>query len=79
MILWNGGRCGKFLASGGRWIVSGIIITDPAGGGCSPCKRNSLAAVDLDKIDARYDKGVLTVTCSKKEEVKPKAIEIKTA
>ena len=37
------------------------------------------AAVDLDKIEARYDKGVLTVTCPKKEEVKPKAIEIKTA
>jgi HSP20 family protein len=37
------------------------------------------AAVDLDKIEAKYDKGVLTVTCAKKEEVKPKAIEIKTA
>jgi len=37
------------------------------------------AAVDLDKIEARYDKGVLTVTCPKKEEVKPKTIEIKTA
>jgi len=37
------------------------------------------AAVDLDKIEARYDKGVLTVTCPKKEAVKPKAIEIKTA
>ena len=37
------------------------------------------AAVDLDKIEARYDKGVLTVTCPKKEEVKPKAIEIKSA
>ncbi|MDO9532481.1 MAG: Hsp20/alpha crystallin family protein [Deltaproteobacteria bacterium] len=37
------------------------------------------AAVDLDKIEAKYDKGVLTVTCPKKEEVKPKAIEIKTA
>jgi len=36
------------------------------------------AAVDLDKIEAKYDKGVLTVTCPKKEEVKPKAIEIKT-
>jgi HSP20 family protein len=35
-------------------------------------------AVDLDKIEAKYDKGVLTVTCPKKEEVKPKAIEIKT-
>ena len=37
------------------------------------------AAVNLDKIEARYDKGVLTVTCPKKEEVKPKSIEIKTA
>jgi HSP20 family protein len=36
------------------------------------------AAVDLDNIEASYDKGVLTVTCPKKEEVKPKAIEIKT-
>jgi HSP20 family protein len=37
------------------------------------------AAVDVDKIEAKYDKGVLTVTCPKKEEVKPKPIEIKTA
>lgn len=37
------------------------------------------AAVEVDKIDARYEKGVLTVTCPKKEEVKPKAIEIKAA
>jgi len=37
------------------------------------------AAVEMDKIAARYEKGVLTVTCPKKEEVKPKAIEIKTA
>jgi HSP20 family protein len=37
------------------------------------------AAVDLDRIEAKYDQGVLTVTCPKKEEVKPKAIEIKTA
>ncbi|MCX5891370.1 MAG: Hsp20/alpha crystallin family protein [Deltaproteobacteria bacterium] len=36
------------------------------------------AAVDADKIEARYDKGVLTVTCPKKEGVKPKAITIKT-
>jgi HSP20 family protein len=36
------------------------------------------AAVDLDKIEAKYDKGVLTVTCPKKEAVKPKPIEIKT-
>jgi HSP20 family protein len=37
------------------------------------------AAVDLDNIEARYDQGVLTITCPKREEVKPKAIEIKTA
>ena len=37
------------------------------------------AGVDMDKIEAKYDKGVLTVTCPKKEEVKPKPIEIKTA
>lgn len=36
------------------------------------------AAVDMDKIEAKYDKGILTITCPKKEEVKPKAIEIKT-
>ena len=36
------------------------------------------AAVDADKIEARYEKGVLTVTCPKKEAVKPKAITIKT-
>ena len=35
------------------------------------------AAVDVDKIDAKYEKGVLTITCPKKEEVKPKTIEIK--
>lgn len=35
------------------------------------------AAVEVDKIEARYEKGVLTVTCPKKEEVKPKTIEIK--
>ena len=29
------------------------------------------AAVDVDKIEARYDQGVLTVTCPKKEAVKP--------
>jgi len=37
------------------------------------------AAVDTEKIEAKYEKGVLTVTCPKKEGVKPKAIEIKTA
>jgi HSP20 family protein len=36
------------------------------------------AAVNADKIEARFDQGVLTVTCPKKEPVKPKAIEIKT-
>jgi HSP20 family protein len=35
------------------------------------------AAVNVDKIDAKYEKGVLTVTCPKKEKVKAKAIEIK--
>lgn len=37
------------------------------------------AAVNADKIDAKYEKGVLTITCPKKEKVKPKAIEIKAA
>jgi len=37
------------------------------------------AAVNADKIDAKYEKGVLTITCPKKERVKPKAIEIKAA
>ena len=37
------------------------------------------AAVNADKIEANYEKGVLTVTCPKKEPVKPKAITIKTA
>ena len=35
------------------------------------------AAVEADKIEANYKQGVLTVTCPKKEEAKPKAIEIK--
>jgi len=35
------------------------------------------AAVEADKIEASYKQGVLTVVCPKKEEVKPKAIEIK--
>jgi len=35
------------------------------------------AAVDADKVEATYKNGVLTVSCPKKEEVKPKAIEIK--
>jgi HSP20 family protein len=34
-------------------------------------------AVNADKIEATYKKGVLTISCPKKEEVKPKAIEIK--
>jgi len=37
------------------------------------------AAVIADKIEAAYKQGVLTVTCPKKEEVKPKAIKVKTA
>jgi HSP20 family protein len=36
------------------------------------------AAVDADKVEATYKNGVLTVVLPKKEEVKPKAIEIKT-
>ncbi len=35
------------------------------------------AAVNADKIEASYKQGVLTITCPKKEKVKPKAIEIK--
>jgi HSP20 family protein len=37
------------------------------------------AAVNAEKIEAKFEKGVLTVTCPKKEPVKPKTIEIKTA
>ncbi len=36
------------------------------------------AAVAADKIEAHYEKGVLTITCPKKEVVKPKAIAIKS-
>jgi HSP20 family protein len=36
------------------------------------------AAVDQERIEATYKDGVLTIACPKKEEVKPKAIEIKT-
>jgi HSP20 family protein len=36
------------------------------------------AAVNADLIEAKYEEGVLTVTCPKEEPVKPKAIEIKT-
>lgn len=35
------------------------------------------AVVDSDKVEATYKNGVLTVVLPKKEEVKPKAIEIK--
>jgi HSP20 family protein len=35
------------------------------------------AVVETDKIEASYKKGVLTITCPKKEEVKPKQITIK--
>lgn len=34
-------------------------------------------AVDADKIQASYDKGVLTVVLPKKEEVKPRQIPVK--
>jgi len=37
------------------------------------------APVNADKIEAKYEKGVLTITAPKKEPVKPKTIEIKTA
>jgi HSP20 family protein len=33
-------------------------------------------SVDLDKIEATYEKGVLNVTMTKKEEVKPKKIKV---
>jgi HSP20 family protein len=36
------------------------------------------ATVEADKVEATYKNGVLTVVLPKKEEVKPKAIEIKT-
>jgi HSP20 family protein len=35
------------------------------------------AAAEADKIEASYKQGVLTITCPKKEEVKPKKISIK--
>jgi len=35
------------------------------------------AEVDADKIEATYNQGLLTITCPKKEVVKPKQIEIK--
>ena len=34
------------------------------------------AAIDAEKIDARYENGVLTVTLPKKEEAKPKQIRV---
>ena len=37
------------------------------------------AVVDSDKVEATYKNGVLTVVLPKKEEVKPKAIEIKAS
>jgi HSP20 family protein len=36
-------------------------------------------AVAADQVEASYKKGVLTISCPKKEEVKPKAIEIKAS
>ena len=35
------------------------------------------ADVDIDKIEASYNNGVLSITLNKKEEYKPKLIEIK--
>jgi HSP20 family protein len=35
------------------------------------------AAVEADKVEASYKEGVLTITCPKKEELKPKQIPIK--
>lgn len=35
--------------------------------------------VDADKIEAKYDNGVLTVELAKSEQVKPKKIEVKVA
>ncbi len=35
--------------------------------------------VDPDKIEAKYENGVLNITMPKREEIKPKQIEIKTA
>ena len=36
-------------------------------------------AVENDKVEAKYDKGVLTITLPRSEATKPKRIEIKTA
>lgn len=36
------------------------------------------ATVNVDEIEAKYDKGVLTITAPKKAEAKPKAIEVKS-
>jgi len=36
------------------------------------------ASVDPDKVDAKYEKGVLTVTMPKTEQAKPKQIPVKT-
>lgn len=37
------------------------------------------AAVDAEKIDARYEQGVLRVILPKREEARPKQIRIKAA
>ena len=36
-------------------------------------------SVNTDKIDAKYENGILTVQLTKKEEVKPKEIEVKVS
>lgn len=36
-------------------------------------------SVNTDKIDAKYENGILTILLNKKEEVKPKEIEVKVS
>lgn len=37
------------------------------------------SAVDSDKVSAKFEQGVLTITLPKREEVKPRRIEVKTS